>query len=319
MAGGGGESDEREWEAISMKLGIERLGCFALVAGAIWFAPQPAQAGIGACGDIHVEAQAQCTVIPPGAQCEAMCEPLAVRAACSARLAVDCRGECTDLPSVSCKGSCQASCSADCEVDPGKFDCKVACEAECTGGCSAQCKADSDQASCEAACEGNCSASCDGHCDVELPEADCEAGCEASCEGSCEADANFDCQVDCQGEARAECEVDVQGGCEVECESQQGALFCDGQYVDHGDNLEECAAALRAALDIKVSGMTSGSASCTNGQCEAEGRAKGKVSSDCAVGRPGGRIGSGVLVLLGMGWVLALGVWRRRSRRSAGR
>ena len=297
-----------------MKLGFERLGCLVFAAAAVWFSPRPAQAGIGACGDIHVEAQAQCTVIPPGAQCEAMCEPIAVRAACAARLAVDCRAECTDLPSVECRGSCMADCSADCDVDPGKFDCKVACEAECSGGCAGQCKADSDSASCEAACEGNCSASCDSSCDVELPEADCEAACDASCEGSCEADANFDCQADCQAEAAAKCEVDVQGGCEVECQSQQGALFCDGQYVDHGDNLKECADALRAALNIKVSGETSGSSSCTGGQCMAEGRARGKVSSDCAIFEPGAHRRSGALMLLGIGWVLALGVWRRRSR-----
>ena len=303
-----------------MRLGLERVACVVLAAAGVWLAPQKAEAGIGACGDIHVEAQAECTVVPPGAKCEAMCEPVAVRAACAARLAVDCRGGCDELPSVECKGSCQADCSASCKVDPGKFDCKAACEADCSGSCEGECEANADQASCEASCEGSCSASCDSHCDVELPEADCDASCEASCEGSCEADANLDCQIDCQSEAQADCEVEVQGGCEVECESQEGALFCDGQYVDHGGKLDECVAALRAALDIKVAGSASGSSSCTDDQgCMAEGRAKAKVTSDCAVGRPGAHMPAGSLMLLGSGWVLALVVRRRRPRKSAGR
>jgi hypothetical protein len=301
-------------------LGIERIGCVVLAVAAVWLTPRTAEAGLDACGDIHVEAQAECTVVAPGVQCEAMCEPISVRAACAAKLAAECRGGCKDLPSIDCKGSCQASCSADCDVDPGKFDCKVACEAECSGGCAAQCEANSDRASCEAACEGSCGASCDGHCDVELPEADCDAGCEASCEGSCEADANFDCQVDCQAEAQADCEVEVQGGCEGECKTEEGALFCDDQYIDHGGNLDECTAALRAALDIKVMTSASGSSSCTDDQgCMAEGRAAAKVSSDCAVWRPGGHRRAGSLVLLGSGWVFALAVWRRRPRSRGGR
>jgi hypothetical protein len=307
-------------EAISMKLGIERWGCVLVVMSAVWLAPRPAAAGIGACGNIDVEARAECTVVPPGAQCEAMCEPVAVRAACSVMLAAECRGGCDELPSVDCSASCQADCSAKCEVDPGKFDCKASCEADCSGSCSGQCEANSDSASCEAACEGSCNASCDSHCDVELPEADCEGRCEASCEGSCEVDPNLDCQIDCQAKGKAECEVDVQGGCEVDCDTQEGALFCDGQYIDHGNNLDECVAALKAALDVKVSGYASGESGCTDEDgCMATGRAGGKVSSDCAVAQPGTHRRPGALMLLGIGWVLALGVWRRGSRRKAGR
>jgi hypothetical protein len=162
---------------------------------------------------------------------------------------------------------------------------------------------------------GSCSASCEGKCDVELPEADCDAGCEASCEGSCEADANFDCQLNCQARGYGECETDVQGGCDVACETEEGALFCDGEYIDHGGNLEECIAALRAKLNIKVEASAMGSSSCEGGSCQAEGSANAKVTSDCATaGAPTherGRFALGFLVMLGV----VVATRRARSRK----
>ncbi len=280
------------------------------------FAPAPLRAqdgaGLEACGNIHVEAEAECVVVPPMADCEAMCKPVSVEAACAARLAVDCRAMCDELPSVECSGSCQAGCEAECEVDPGEFDCKLACEADCSGSCEASCEGDEDGGKCMARCEGACSASCDSHCNVELPEADCEGKCEASCEGSCEVDTNIDCQASCQADAEAECVLDVQGGCEVDCETEEGALFCNGQYIDHGDNLADCEAALRAVLDIEVEGYAEGSSSCENGQCMAEGEAG--VSSDCSVADPGkarsGWAWSGLALAM-----LGLCVRRRRQAR----
>jgi MYXO-CTERM domain-containing protein len=254
------------------------LGVFALV-------PPRAHAGLDACGDIHVEAQAQCEVVPPSAACEGMCEPLSVQAACAVKLAAQCRAECDELPSVSCSGSCQASCETKCEVDPGKFDCEAECEADCSGNCEASCQGDEDGGKCLARCEGSCSASCDSHCDVELPEADCDGRCEASCEGSCEVDTNIDCQASCQAELEADCVLEVEGGCEVACETREGALFCDGQYIDHKNNLEECAAALEAALDIEVEGHAHGESSCDGGRCTASGEAE--ASSNCSVVEPG--------------------------------
>jgi hypothetical protein len=259
-------------------------GCLA-VLGVFAAAPPSAHAGLDACGNVHVEAEAECVVVPPSAQCDAMCEPVSVQAACAAELAVDCRAECSELPSASCSGSCQADCAADCEVDPGQFDCELACEADCSGSCEANCEGSEDGGKCVARCEGACSASCDSHCNVELPEADCEASCEASCEGSCEVDTNIDCQADCQAEAEAECVLDVQGGCEVACDTEEGALFCDGQYIDHGGNLEECAAALRAALDVEIEGYAEGDSSCENGECMAAGEAG--VTTECSVANPG--------------------------------
>lgn len=290
---------------------------FSIVAAAgAALLPTRAHAGIGACGDIHVEASARCEVIAPGASCEAMCTPLSVRAACAAQLAADCYADCDELPSVACSGSCEASCQAECtDLEPGRFDCNAACQADCSGSCAAQCEGDEDGAACMARCEGSCSASCEGSCDVELPEADCEAGCEASCEGSCEANANFDCQAQCQVSGEADCEAEIEGSCEVECQSQEGALFCDGEYVDHGGNLESCIDALRAALDIEVDAHSSGEASCTDGEgCMARGEAAAMLSSKCSTATPGAARGGWASAGLGI-WLLGsvLG-WRRRTR-----
>jgi MYXO-CTERM domain-containing protein len=65
----------------------------------------------------------------------------------------------------------------------------------------------------------------------------------------------------------------MEGGCKVACQSPKGALYCNGQYVDYGDNLDRCVNALKAALDIEVQGYAYGSASCSGGSCEAEGEA----------------------------------------------
>jgi len=72
----------------------------------------------------------------------------------------------------------------------------------------------------------------------------------------------MDCYVSCQAE--------LSGGCKVQCESPEGNMFCDGQFVDHGDNLAECIRALRAVLNIEVN--AEGSAACEDGACTAEGK-----------------------------------------------
>jgi MYXO-CTERM domain-containing protein len=231
-----------------------------------------AVAGVEACGDIHVEANAQCEV-RGGIECEASCEPVSFQAQCAARLAIDCQGECNAELNADCAVDCSAGCLAECEVEPGEFSCEGSCVADCSGSCDARC-ADNE---CRAQCEGACEAECDASCNVDPPEANCEAQCTASCEGSCSAEANIDCQIECQNNSFASCEAELQGGCEAECQTEEGALFCDGQYVDHGGNLDECVAALRALFDIEVDGYAEGR--CEGNRCE--GSAGGSIS--CAV------------------------------------
>ena len=68
----------------------------------------PAHAGIESCGDINVEASAQCEV-SGGVECTGQCTPVSFQAACSAQLHAECSSTC-DLPSVECTGSCEGDC-----------------------------------------------------------------------------------------------------------------------------------------------------------------------------------------------------------------
>lgn len=273
------------------------LPSLAFVAPLAW--ASAAHAGIGACGNIHVEASAECEV-SVGLECEAQCEPVAFEAQCAADLYVGCDGQCNANFEASCAGSCEVDCRAECEVDPGRFDCRASCFAEGRASCEGRCADSECHASCEAALEAECS----GQCDLVAPDVDCTGQCQASCQGYCQAEANLDCQIECQSSGYVDCQAELTGGCRAECE-RDGALFCDGQYVDHGGNLEECIDSLRALLDIEVTGYAEGS--CGNGRCE--GEAGGSVS--CAVDPTGrGAMGMGAMVLL----MLGLGGIARRRR-----
>jgi hypothetical protein len=132
-----------------------------------------------------------------------------------------------------------------------------------------------------ASCSGSCSASCDKQCDIELPTVNCDTECKASCQGACKVETNLDCQVDCQAAAYAKCEADVKGSCVAHCKTKEGALFCDGNFIDNDGAAEECLESLRAALNVKVMTSSSGSSGCTGDSCSAEGEAS--VSSKCSV------------------------------------
>jgi MYXO-CTERM domain-containing protein len=259
---------------------------------------QAEAANIDACGDINVEANAQCEV-KVGVDCKAECEPVNFTASCYA----DCSGsECTVQASAMCTGSCEADCSGQCMANPGNFDCNASCTGQCEANCQGECSSSNDQATCQGSCEATCEGECSASCEGTPPSASCDAKCSASCEGECSAEANIDCQIDCQ----AGCTAELTGGCELECDKPEGALFCDGQYIDHGGNLEECIAALESLLEINVDVSAQGSASCEGGSCEAEG----KVSAGCAMA-PAPQQDSSAWWLLGAAG-LALGVMRRR-------
>lgn len=176
------------------------------------------------------------------------------------------------------------------------------------GECSGKCSAESNKAECMGACEGTCSGKCDAGCEGTPPSAECDAKCEASCDTSCEVEAELDCQIDCYADASADCKLNVEGGCKAACETEEGALFCDGQYVDYGNNLDECVAALKAVFNANVEGYAEGSSSCDGDGCHAEGEAG--VSCTAVPGKTRGGLAM-LGALLGAS-VLAVGRRRRR-------
>jgi hypothetical protein len=277
----------------------------AAAFSALAFAPTAAEAGIEACGNIHLAAGAQCEFKTSGG-CLAECEPLNFKAACAAEGALGCQGDCSLDADVACTTDCNADCRASCDIDPAQFDCRAACQTDCAASCDGTCEArcsDSEcLAECSAGCEATCSTECDVGCDIEPGQVDCEAQCNGCCGGSCSAEINLDCQLDCQADLQVSCEAELQGGCEIACEDPQGALFCDGQYVNV-DNLEACLLALADELNIEVDA----SGECSGNRCE------GQISVGCFGTVDPERQWNGILALgLGFGW-LAAGRRRRRD------
>ncbi|HMJ10722.1 MAG TPA: hypothetical protein VK524_04905 [Polyangiaceae bacterium] len=280
---------------------------------------------LAACGNIHVEANAQCEAVVTGG-CVARCEELKFEASCHARGYARCEGRCDADISVDCTGSCDiATCRAKCDVNPPQFQCEAncvaGCDLECAGTCEGECGTDT---ACRSRCQGSCKATCQGECSggcTGTPgSANCEAKCEASCRGQCAGRARVECQVGCQSDFQAGCETELEGGCKVKCTEPEGVVECNGEYVDHGGNAEECLDAIEAwAASINVSASGSATAACDNGVCTAQ--AEGEASCECSA--PGGNASdsplfSGASALIGIG-ALAFGTFLRRRRAQEGR
>jgi len=253
----------------------------ALPVAALLLAPKLAYAGIEACGNIDVRANATCKVEVQGG-CTAKCTPVSVQAACEGKLELECDAKCNVTAEASCTGSCNADCTGQCKANPGSFDCKASCTGSCTANCDAACEGQagggSASGSCKANCQANCNAKCEGECNVTPPSATCEAKCSASCKGSCEGKLNASCQAQCRGEFDPpKCQAEVKGGCEARCQTPEGALFCDGEFIDTGNNLKACGDALAALFNIQVD--YSASAECANGVCNAEASASASACS----------------------------------------
>ena len=284
----------------------------AALALALVFAPKDAHAGIAACGNIDVKANANCKVEVKGG-CNAQCTPVKFEAACSAKFQVKCDGRCNAEVKTECTAVCGGTCNATCNADPGKFDCKANCSADCEGECATRCQGNANGSECQASCKGSCSARCDASCSGTPPSASCQARCGACCSGSCKAKVNLDCNATCQAETYASCKGELSGGCKVQCEKPEGALFCDGNYVDTGGNLASCIDALKTLLNLRVDIPAQGSANCTGTGCTAEGEATANVGAcelaPAGTSRPVGAAG----VVLGLGAVVFAARRRRRA------
>ena len=279
----------------------------------VLFAPRAAQAApdLSSCGNIDVRADATCKVQVSGG-CMTQCTPIKFEAACAAKFEASCEGTCNVDVSAECTTSCKTKCSADCTAMPAKLDCAGECRLDCDGTCSAKCASDANSSECQASCKACCGGRCDAKCTATPPTATCDAKCDASCQGSCKAQANADCQVKCSSTQYASCKSTLSGGCMTQCSKPEGALFCDGNYVDTGNNLQKCVDALNAYLNIKVEASASGSSSCDGGSCEASGTAQAKISG-CSASPASTPVGGGAL-LAGIG--LAAFAARRRKRAS---
>jgi MYXO-CTERM domain-containing protein len=283
----------------------------ALVTAVSMSFTAPAQARtIDACGNIEFRAEAKCEMVVSGG-CTAQCTPVNFQAQCSADLYLGCEGQCTANLSASCSASCQADCSAQCKVDPGSLECSAYCRADCEANCDGACSGSADGARCRASCKATCGGECDAGCTGTAPSATCDAKCKASCKGSCEAEANVDCQVDCQAKGFLECEAQLTGGCQTQCTKPEGALFCDGQYVDAREQLDQCVNQLKSLLNIEVEGYAYGDAQCRGGECTAEGEAGVSCSASGGEGSDTGTVFGifGAVAAFG----LAVGRKRRRS------
>ena len=268
------------------------------IVPAFLLTPRLAHAGLEACNNINVSASAKCEVVTSGG-CTAQCTPVRFEAACAAKLTASCDGECTAQVDVSCKGSCEGSCKGQCDASPGSFDCQANCDATCGADCTAECSGNasgtSASGSCKAKCEANCGAKCSAQCSGTPPSATCEGKCQASCDGSCKGKATARCQIDCQAKLEGGCKAELEGGCKAKCEQPEGALFCDGQYVDTGNNLQQCIDALKATYNIEVSGSASGQ--CSGNQCA--GEAQGGVSCTSSPRTPPLLPGLAVFAMIG--------------------
>lgn len=292
-----------------MRTSSSVLASIAAVAFLTLGASEARAADLSSCGNIDVQANAQCQLVTSGG-CEAQCTPLNVEAACSAKLSAQCDGQCTATADATCTTSCQGTCEGSCNANPGNFDCDADCHGTCEGSCSGSCASAADQTKCQAECKANCTGTCNAKCQGTPPSATCQAKCQASCSGSCTAEVNASCNIDCQAQGEASCETEVTGGCKAQCSQPKGALFCDGQYVDTGNNLQNCIDALKAALNIQVQG--SADASCDGGTCSAE--AQGSASSSCSAAPGESPMNAGFL-FAGAG-IAAVAVIRKRQKKS---
>ena len=106
----------------------------------------------------------------------------------------------------------------------------------------------------------------------------------------------------------------VQGGCTAECSNPDGALFCNGQFVNIDTTnlaqLDACVNQLNADFGLSLSLSATGSSLCDGGTCSASGSA----SASCGQIAPGAPA-AGSICAVGLGLGIA-GAVRRRVRKS---
>jgi MYXO-CTERM domain-containing protein len=93
----------------------------------------------------------------------------------------------------------------------------------------------------------------------------------------------------------------------TQCNGATGAIFCNGNYVNASD-VDQCIAALNGVLSVQIS--ATGSSSCGDDDCNAQGSVTTKTSCSAS---PGGQAGGEALFAFGAVFA-AIAVARRRAR-----
>jgi hypothetical protein len=230
-----------------------------------------AQAGLDACGNFYVAADASCEWLPEDESCATLCEPISVESSCAAQLYLECEGQCSASAELTCVETCEPTCVTNCDASEEPPNCMGLCMSDCQMDCTRACADASD----EGACRSSCAHTCSEGCETECKDGDsCETVCTDACTGSCIGRANIDCQVSCQGETFAECQTEVVEECQTVCQQDGGALFCNGSYVSNV-SIDDCVTAIESAFDIEVEGWVEAKCEDPEGAadvlCELEG------------------------------------------------
>jgi hypothetical protein len=204
----------------------------------------------GPCGRFDFRAGIACEIKVSGG-CSADCSSFKFEAACS--------GGCTSMSTTTCVDDCGTQCIKTC--DPALLDCFVGCHAECDDPTFMQCQQKHPTDDCQTTARAQCDVHCKDSCKVQ--PSSCSEHCTKCCTGSCDTQVNFDCDFSCFAE--------VKGGCDVQCQRPEGAIFCNGQYVNASD-VQACISYL-ATQGINVDASARGSVTCDLNGCHAEGDA----------------------------------------------
>ena len=274
-----------------------------------------ARAELTECGGIYLRSDSKCEYRKQQ-ECMTTCMPETVQTSCVAKVYKGCETSCTVSASTSCTTGCSASCTTDCQTQAA-----TPAPKNCMGLCVSRCQDDCKQGGAHGACCGhNCSARCEQEC-KNMPEpvaqpAQCGTTCTNACSGSCTAQANTECQITCQDQMYTECQTEEVQVCQTTCMDGDGAIFCDGQYVDAEDR-PSCASQLKTELkiDVAIKAVTNVAGDVADATKNTAASTKKKAKGMCSVGLIGGGSElSGLGLVGGVAGALAFGRYRKRRR-----
>jgi len=262
------------------------------------------------CGGVYLSADSKCE-FKPVQECMTSCATTSVEQACAQKTSTMCSASCTTTDTTTCVKTHSDSCSKECDTITEKSSHEV-CTTECVDSCTADAvkRKDfgGDRDKCHQNCAQNCNTSCE-KCSETDQKTDCTTKCMSVVENECTEEVNRDCLLSCQTDNYTSCETDTVNTCTTTCHDKQGALFCDGQFID-ADDLQACADQLAAefsfSIDITAHATVNG-----NGSVTTTNKDGSKTTTKCSFSPPTqGHGGMALGALAALGLVVA----RRRRR-----